>query len=73
MLSPELNYIQVKFDVNPFISFEVTGQNVILYRWSILNGNGNGSSRLVLHFQVLLNSVDSLDTMLLSPAISPQT
>ena len=25
-------------------NFEVTGQNVILYRWSILNGNGNGSS-----------------------------
>ena len=44
MLSPELNYIQVKFGVNPFISFEVTGQNVILYRWSIINGNGNGSS-----------------------------
>ena len=44
MLSPELNYIQVKFGVNPSISFEVTGQNVISYRWSILNGNGNGSS-----------------------------
>ena len=57
MLSPELNYIQVKFGVNPSISFEVTGQNVILYRWSILNGNGNGSSWLVLHFQVLLYSV----------------
>ena len=44
MLSLELNYIQVKFGVNPSIGFEVTGQNVILYRWSILNGNGNGSS-----------------------------
>ena len=30
MLSLELNYIQVKFGVNPSISFEVTGQNVIL-------------------------------------------
>ena len=58
MLSPELNYIQVKFGVNPSISFEVTGQNVILYRWSILNGNGNESSRVVLHFQVLLDSND---------------
>ena len=56
MLSPELNYIQVKFGVNPSISFKVTGQNVILYRWSILNGNG--SSWLVLHFQVLLDSID---------------
>ena len=37
---------------------EVTGQNVTLYRWSILNGNGNGSSWLVLHFQVLLDSID---------------
>ena len=44
MLSLELNYIQVKFGVNPSISFEVTDQNVILYLWSILNGNGNGSS-----------------------------
>ena len=58
MLSPELNYIQVKFGVNPFISFELTGENVILYRWSILNGNGNGSSWLVLHFQVLADSID---------------
>ena len=32
MISPELNYIQVKFGVNPLISFEVTGQNVILYK-----------------------------------------
>ena len=44
MLSLKLNYIPVKFGVNPTISFEVTGQNVILYRWSILNRNGNGSS-----------------------------
>ena len=44
MLSPELNYIQVKFGVNPSISFEVTGQNVMLYGWSRRNGNGNGSS-----------------------------
>ena len=35
MLSPELNYIQVKFGVDPSISFEVTGQNVSLYGWSI--------------------------------------
>ena len=53
MLSPELNYIQVKFGVNSSISFEVTGQSVILYRWSI-----NGWSWLVLHFQVLLDSID---------------
>ena len=30
MISPELNYIQVKFGANPLISFEVIGQNVIL-------------------------------------------
>ena len=35
MLSPEQNYMQVKFGVNPSISFEVTGQNMILYGWSI--------------------------------------
>ena len=58
LLSPELNYIQVKLGVNPFISFEVTGQNVILYGWSIWNGNGNGSSWLVLHFQVLVDGID---------------
>ena len=73
MLSPELIYIQIKFGVNPFISFEVTGQNVILYIWPMWNGNGYGSSWLVLHFQVLLDSMTSLDAMLLSPAISPQT
>ena len=53
---PELNYMQVKFGVNPSISFEVTGQNVILYGWSIWNGNG--SSWLVLHFQVLADNID---------------
>ena len=58
MLSPELNYIQVKFGMNPSTSFEVTGQNVILSWWSIWNGNGNGSSWLVLHFQVLVDSID---------------
>ena len=42
--------------VHNFWSF--TGQIVILYRWSIWNGNGNGSSWLVVHFQVLLNSID---------------
>ena len=29
MVSPELNYTQIKFGVNPSISFEVIGQNVI--------------------------------------------
>ena len=32
MISPELNYIQVKFGVNPFVSFELIGQNVIFYK-----------------------------------------
>ena len=41
-----------------FINFEVTCQNVILYGLSIWNGNGNGSSWLVLHFQVLVDSID---------------
>ena len=58
MLSPELNYLQVKFGVKLSINFEVTGQNVILYGWSIWNGNGNGSPWLVLHFQVLVDSID---------------
>ena len=31
MISLKLNYLQVKFYANPFISFEVMGQNVILY------------------------------------------
>ena len=47
-----------KFGVNPSISFEVTGHNVILSGWSIWNGNGNGSAWLVLHFQVLVDSID---------------
>ena len=58
MVSPRLNYIQVKFGVNPSNTLEVTGQNVILSGWSIWNGNGNGSSWLVLHFQVLVDSID---------------
>ena len=44
ILSPDLNYIQVKFGVNPSIDFEVTGKNVILSGWSIGNVNGNESS-----------------------------
>ena len=58
MLSPELIYIPVlfKFGVNPSISFEVVGQNVILSGLSIWNGNG--SSWLVLLFQDLVDSID---------------
>ena len=33
MLFPELNYIQVKFGVNSSVSFEVIGQNVIIFGW----------------------------------------
>ena len=58
ILCPELNYIQVLFGVNSSICLEVIGQNVILYRWSIWNGSGNGSSWLILHFQVLVNSIN---------------
>ena len=36
MISHKLNYIQVKFGVNPFISFEVKSQSVIVYGWLIL-------------------------------------
>ena len=32
-----------KYGVNPSITFEVTGQNVIVYEWSIWNGNVNRS------------------------------
>ena len=60
MLSSVLICIQVEIGVNSPISFEVIGQNVILYGWSTWNGNGNGSSWLVLHFQVLLQRIQDV-------------
>ena len=50
--------------MNPFITFEVIGQNVMWAGGSMLSGSGNGSSWQVLHFWVLVDSIlTSLDTM----------
>ena len=43
---------------NLFITFEVLGENVIWSRWSILSGYGNKSFWLVLHVQVLVDSIN---------------
>ena len=59
--------------VNPFINFEVTGQNVILYGCPIWNRNGNGSSRKCCSVELLPRVIASLSTVLLSPAISSQS
>ena len=56
LVSPNLNYIQVKFDVNQSICFEVIGQNVIWSGW--FSGSGNGSSWQVLQFRVLIDNID---------------
>ena len=49
----ELNYTQVKFGVNPSISFDV-----IRSGWSILSRSGKGSSWLALQFEVLGDNID---------------
>ena len=69
MLFSELNYIQLNFGANPFINYEIIGQNVILY---------NLIHRIRIQIRIILVMLQCQafvkgNAVLLSPAISSQS